>query len=114
VKNNHRVRDCIESYESGQFGQGVQDITGSMEVYFENADVYQAMLDNSEIAMTFHVIDSQSTGYDYTFDLPKMKIAGTTQDIGGNDTDIIQAVDWRAMFDQGLGYQMKITRTPIP
>jgi hypothetical protein len=110
VKNNHRVRDCVESYESGIFGQGAQDITGTMEIFFANETIFQTMLNNAAIALTWQIIDLQSGGITYTFTLPKVKIETTAQPITGNNTDIIQTVSWRALLDATSGYQMKITR----
>jgi hypothetical protein len=121
VKNNMRVRTCVESRESGQFGLGAQDITGTMEVYFTNEAIFNDMVNNTFFQVQWSIVDLPAAagggGYRYDFLLPKVKIAATRQDITGVDTDIFQTCDWRALYSPTLGpapgAQIQIGRTAL-
>lgn len=108
VSNNLRTRPVVGSKYSEVFGLGRCDVTGEIEVYFENADTYQAMLDHETIAIetTIGVV----TGEKYTISIPKAVLTGGRRGPRSNQSDVMLTIPFRAIYDSGIGGSLSIER----
>jgi hypothetical protein len=104
-----RARTVVDSLVSRAPGRGDLDITGSMDLYFSTAAMYNYYLANSALALTFTLTDN--VGYSYDIVLPRIKASDDNAgQISGKNTDIMETFTFRALFDSVTGTQMQITR----
>jgi hypothetical protein len=108
ISNNLRTRPVVGSKYSEVFGLGRCDVTGEMEVYFETADAYQAMLDHDTIAIeaTIGVV----TGEKYTITIPKAVLTGGRRGPRSNQSDVMLTIPFRAIYDSGIAGSIQIER----
>lgn len=108
IKNNLRTRPVVGSKFSEEFGSGLCDVTGTLEAYFENNTLYQAVLDHGGGALSFTV--GSVTNEKYTFLLPKIIFMNGEKRIGGNTDDVMVNIPFRAVYDETEACSLKITR----
>ena len=87
------------SVQTGQLG-----ITGNIASYFANDKMYRRFLDGDEFSLTYIVENESGDAYVFTF--PKITISTSGMNAGGNDQDLIENMQWTAIFDP-------ITKTSI-
>lgn len=107
--NNLRPQDAIGSLGHVGVPLGSIDLTGNMEIYFEDASMYAKYLNGTEFALDFTTTDGTSS---YAFSLPRLKFETGEVVAGGIDTDIILSTSFRAIRDAGTDSMIEITRTP--
>lgn len=108
VDNNLRSHDLADSLTTDDFGRGPMDITGTLELYFKTVAIYDQFIANGAIDFSFQIGDGFNT---YRFRLPKFKIADEDLPTPGVEQDIIQTINFRALFDPTLACMMRITRS---
>lgn len=64
---------------------------------------------NGSIAFSFNVA-APLTGLTYVFTMPKIKLPDVNQEIAGVDADIMQTIQFRALYDSVSGSHFQITR----
>ena len=108
ITNNLREQPKLGSLDNAGVGLGRFEVTGSLEAYFENADVYNLFLNNSEFALSF-VLGSE-TGSKYQFDLGSVKLTDANVVAGGNNQDVMSSVNFQGLYNAGDGGSLVITR----
>lgn len=99
MTNNLREQDALGSLDAIGLAPGRFEATGSMEVYFENGNMYDAFLNHDDLALAFTL--GSVTTKKYTITVPTLKLAGDPG-IGtpGNDEDVMANFDFTAIFDR--------------
>lgn len=92
--NGLRERPAVGSETTQEFGLGKIDVSGSLEVYFENADLYQRYLDFTDSDVSFQLQDDD--GNIYVFTLPEIKYDSGSTEIPGTEDDIFASLDFTA------------------
>jgi len=110
LHNNLRLHDHVESQASDDFGRGVMDLTGQMDCYFKSGALYDQFLTNGSTSFSFVIADPLS-GRTYTVLLPKIKLPDVNQEIAGVDADVMQTLQFRALYDSVTAAHLQITRT---
>lgn len=95
--NNLRERPAIGQKATQEFGTGTIDLTGSLELYFNDDSQYQTYLDNNRTDMNFRVEDDD--GNSYIFDFMEMKFEDGSVEISSQNEDIFTSVDFTAFRD---------------
>lgn len=97
IANNLRGRDAMG--EEGFFGVGVGSfkLTGSMEMYFRNNDLLEAVRNHTPVSVAFVVTDG--LGNSIAFNLPKVLFAKGAANIEGKDTDVMVPIEFEAILD---------------
>ena len=108
VNNNLRTRPVVGSVYSEEFGVGRCDVTGTMEVYFENNTLYQAVLDHSGGALSF--VTGLTANKKYAWSMPNLKFLDGQVPNGGNTDDVMVSIPFRALFDPGINASLQVTR----
>ena len=106
--NNLRQRQVVGSLDSAGLGEGRFEASGSINVYFEEGELYQAFLDHGEFALAFTL--GTEAGKRYKFELPRCKIMTMPITAGGNDQDVMANLTFQALVDATLGGTLRITR----
>lgn len=108
VNNNLMTASTVASLDYGDIGAGVFSVGGTMEVYFNNNDVYQAFLDATEFAVSMTL--GAVTAEKYTFDLPRVQFSSGEIVAGGQNSYIMAKMGFQALQDSVTGKTMSITR----
>jgi hypothetical protein len=108
LNNNLRVQGAIGQVEAAGIGYGRRNITGSLNAYFENLDLYNEAVANNDVGVAFNVSDGSNV---YNIVLPKCKFSTRQAFAGGNNQDILAALEFQAILDSTVGASIRIDRT---
>lgn len=110
VTNNLRQQPVIGSIFSKGVGAGRFVVTGEIEAYFENADLFETYLNDEYTDLSFRLGGLSALAYDFL--LPKIKLSGGEVVTGGNDQDVMGRFQFQAIYDATEGTTLQITRDP--
>ena len=112
LTNNLRGQEAIGTLGYVGIALGRLEITGDIELYFENSTEYQTFLDNDDFKLEFNLVDEDSNSYLFT--LPRARYEEGTILSGGLDQDLMVAGKWRAIYDPTTQCMIQIDRTIAP
>ena len=116
MATNLRKQFSVGSYYNRGVGQGRLDITGSLEIYFQDLEWYSAFLNNQYVALEMVFEDADGCGY--VVSLPKLFLNKDEVPVDGIDKDVMESVDFTANMDTSLSNTMIVwtryssTQTP--
>lgn len=108
IKNNIYQNDVVGQYDPYSHGKGRFEVSGSLNTYFENLDTYLAVLDHSDIGLSFTL--GSVTLQKYTVSIPKIKLMDGGPPVPGNGRGVMLEVPFQAYYDSGIAATMQITR----
>lgn len=111
ITNNLRRQDQLGSIDNIGLAPGRCEVSGSFEAYFENADLFDAYLNHTDLSLTFTL--GSTTLKKYTILLPTIKLSGDPGiGTGGNDEDVMATMNFTAIYDRltSEAASIKITR----
>jgi Phage tail tube protein len=108
VTNNMRGQKAIGVYGNAGVGFGELAITGSMDVYVENASYYNKWLAGTNTSLALGVADSAGNGYLFEMDKVQFKDGGLN--LGGRNDDIMLSLPFQAFYSASTGRGLRITR----
>lgn len=115
INGNIRNREVVDDYVTRQQGRGNIDITGSVQMYFANAAIYNYFISNAAFSLAFNTADGTGTGAkQYAWFLPVCKPPDDTVEVTGQNADFIETVSFRALYDPVIGAEIRITKTTLP
>lgn len=100
LNNNVRGISAIGTLGNVDLGVGSVEITGALNTYFENGDLYDKYLAGTESALSFKVEDVHATntyGNAYIFTFPRVKFQTDTVNVGGLNSDVMENMTWQAI-----------------
>ena len=112
LNNNLRAQEAIGVLGNVGIALGKLDITGNIELYFEDSVEYTKFLNNSAFAMSFKLLDA--AGNYYLFTLPKVKYEEGTITSGQLDQDLMVTGKWRALYDSTAGCMIQLDSNDAP
>ena len=95
-----------DSAPSLEYGRA--DVEGTMTAYFENADLINRFLNETETAIRVSVDDPTGANA-YIFDFPKVKINSADVGVDGPTSRMI-TMSFVALYDSTMGTNLQITR----
>ncbi|MEF3124655.1 phage tail tube protein [Rhizobium leguminosarum] len=108
INNNVYAVDAIGQYETYDFGFGLFDVSGSMTAIFENKDLFDAVINHSDLSLTFTI--GASSGNKYTFSVPKLKLTNGSPVGPGNGRAVVMEVPFTAIIDATAAATLVVTR----
>jgi len=111
LNNNLRGKKAIGTFGNAATGMGTCDVTGSMNVLFNDETLYDKYLAGTETALTFKCEDSSGNAYIFTFHAVKFE----TDDGGkatGLDADVVENIAWKAIRDVTYDCVIQIDKFP--
>lgn len=108
INNNITPIEVIGQYDTYDFTYGLFDVSGSFTAVFENKDLFDAVVNHSDLALSFTI--GASANNKYTFALPKIKAMNGSPVGPGNGRAVVMEVPFQAKFDATLGATMSVTR----
>ncbi|MGN6549758.1 MAG: phage tail tube protein [Pararhizobium sp.] len=108
VANNLRTRPVVGDLYSEAFGEGMCEVTGTIEAYFASNALYQKVLDHGSGALSFTV--GNAANKKYTFLFPKIIFGDGQVQKGGQTDDVIVSIPVQAVYDATEQASVKISR----
>jgi hypothetical protein len=110
VTNNIRQQPVVGQIGSKGVSAGRFVVTGEIEAYFENEELFEMYLDDVYSDLTFRLGGASALAYDFL--LPNLKFTNGEVVAGGNDQDVMARMQYQAIYDASEGSTLKITRDP--
>lgn len=107
VDNGMRPIEGLGSIGPMDYNSGRSNITGQIEIYFDDLIAYNALINNTAVSLVWTVSDGTNT---LTFDLPNIKFNSGAPNATGVDTDVVLTLPFTALFDATKS-AMRITRS---
>jgi len=111
VSNNLMNAPVLGSLDSGDIGAGQFNVSGSIELYFDNPDVYSAYLAATASSLTITL--GTVTTKKYTISLPKIKFSDAEIYAGSQNSYVMCSVPFQAIYDSVSECTMQITRAVV-
>jgi hypothetical protein len=110
IDRGYETRYCIGDNASKAYIAGMAKVTGSMTAYFENANLMNRFINETNTALQLEV----GVGSDLMrFLLPRVKFLSATNALSGNTGAKLVEISWEAQYDSLEGSNLTITR-PAP
>ncbi len=106
INNNLRRQPAVGVFGASGIGLGEFSVTGTLSTYFDNDEILQVILANSET--TLDLITQGGDGRSMVFDLPRIKFSGGAPDVPGKNQDVTIPGTYQAILDADLGYTMSV------
>lgn len=109
INNNLRGQEAIGNLGFVGIALGRLEITGNIEMYFENMTEYSNFLNNEDFKLEFTLQDA--AGNSYKFTLPRIKYEESSITSGGLDQDLMVSGSWRALYDSVTTSMIEVVKT---
>jgi len=112
LNNNVRGLAAIGTLGNVDLGVGTVEVTGTLNTYFENGDLYDKYLAGTETALSFKVEDgsTDNEGNAYIFTFHRVKFQSDTVNVGGLNSDVMENLTWQAIRDATYGCTIQIDK----
>ena len=108
VNNNLQGAGIVGSVDYANIGAGSFNVSGSLELYYENLDMYAAFLASTELALSLTL--GKTSGSKYTIEIPRLKLSSCNIVAEGQNSYVMCSSEFQGLKDSSLGATMKITR----
>lgn len=88
-------------------GYGRQNITGTLNAYFENTTLYAKFLNHTATGLAFSFTDG-TAGNGMRITLPRVYFTQSNPNIAGVDQDVMEQLQWTAIADSLGTYQIQV------
>lgn len=109
LDNALRNQSAIGSKFPIGIGYGRVTISGTVSAYFENMDLYDEMLNHTNVSMSFKFVDAEGNGMHLEF--PRVKFAASAPSAPGIDQDVMEDLEWQAIVDSTGTFMMRVDLT---
>ncbi len=108
IANNLRGQKAVATYGNSGVGVGELAVSGSMDVYFQDATYYNKWLQGTVTSLAFGMADELGNGYLVELDKVKFKDGG----LGGlsKDQDVMLTLPFDAFYNASTARGIRITR----
>lgn len=119
LNNNNRAIECIGTLGPKETVLGRAEIQSQFSVLFNDSDLLQTLIDQSETSLQFQTEDSNPAGSPadpnfYNWLMPRVKFTADPIVAGGTNQDVVNAVTAEALMDQSSFTELQVSRTPRP
>lgn len=108
LTNNLRNRLAISRDSTLEHGKGRSEPDGTMEVYFETAELYNIFFNHGRAALHLPIVDPD--GNHISIHLPHLKFPTGAPAIEGVNTDLMLPLEFNALRDETLEYVIQVDR----
>lgn len=110
VNNNLRTSNQVGSPYAYAIGYGFQDVTGTIEVYFEDATMYDQLINHTATELSWRMTDAY--GHDYQITLPSVLFTEGYPQAGGGNDDVILPLSFQAVRNAAYDCQIQVDAIP--
>lgn len=109
--NNLRAQDAIGTLGLVSVASGSIDLTGTVEIYFADATLYNKFINNTSSSLSFRMNDASLNGYVVT--IPNIEYSDATIVAGGLNQDMIVSMTYTGLRDTASGNTIVIDRVGV-
>lgn len=95
--NSLRAQEAVCELGAIGIGSGTVALTGTLEVYFANGDLFDKFQNNTNISFILSTLDDAGNGYIIT--IPKANLSSLKTQAGGKDQDMILSIEFTGLRD---------------
>jgi hypothetical protein len=110
LSNSLRTLAVINSIDPIEVNAGRQRITGTMDMYFQDATAFAKFRNQTETAIIAKIGGAASKNYNLNF--PRVKFTKASIVAGGGDQDMMVSFEWTALRHAASSTLLEVTRTP--
>jgi len=108
ITNNLRRQNAVGVFGAAGIGVGEVGVTGNLRTYFDNKEILDQILNNTETSLDLSIIDND--GQAMLFDMPRIKFSGGAPDVPGKNQDVTIPATYQAILDPDFGYTISVQR----
>jgi hypothetical protein len=108
ANNNLRDQQAVGNKFPIGIGAGRIELTGSVEAYFANDDMWTQFINHETASLSWFVQDVDSHHYEFT--IPAVVFSTDTENPAGGNQDIMETMDWTAKRDAVTECMLQIDR----
>ena len=108
VTNKMYAQNYCGSLDARALGTGRFEVTGDLEIYFENSELFDIFLAGQSADLSFKLGGASSKNY--LFEIDNLKFATAEIISGGNDEAVMGKFTFQGLYD-GIDNTLRITRT---
>lgn len=108
ANNNLRDQQAVGNKFPIGIGAGRIELTGSVEAYFANDDMWNQFINHETASLSWFVQDVD--GHHYEFTVPAAVFTTDTENPAGGNQDIMETMDWTAKRDAVTECMLQIDR----
>ena len=108
IANNVRGQEAVGTLGFIGVVGGRCEISGSLELYFENSSLYDKFVAATAFQLTFMVADG--AGNRYIVNIPRAKMTSAEIVAGGSDEDIFVSAEFDAILNTAGTYMIQVSR----
>lgn len=108
ITNKLMAANVIGSLENADIGAGQFEVTGNMEIYYEDKSIYEAFLNETEISLSLTM--GKTTGNKYTIEFPRIKISAANVTAPQQDQYVMLPLSFQALQDPTEDATIIVTR----
>lgn len=97
INANLRPQKAIGTLGNIGIALGKFEVSGSIELYFENNTMYTKYINGTEFSFSFRLQGAQ--GHSYIVTIPRAKYESGSVVAGGLDQDVMLSASWRGIYD---------------
>lgn len=109
VTNNLRGQKAVGVFGNAGVGLGQLAITGSLDIYVENANYYNKWLAGTKTNLALGMADAAGNGYLVELDKVQFKDGGLN--LGGRNDDTMLSLPFEAFYDPTTNRGIRLTRS---
>lgn len=110
IENNLRIQSQIGALAAYGIGSGFMDITGSIEVYFEDSTMFDQLINHTATELSFQMRDDR--GNIYVITLPQVLFTEGYPMAGGGNDDVMLPLSYQAIRSAQYNCQIQIDLLP--
>lgn len=108
-ENNSERATCIGTLGASDINDFTFDVTGSLEIYFEDLTQYTTFKNSTSFALALSLIDNDTNQIDISF--PRCKYESMTVPVSGRNQYIMLPATYRALYSSSDGHTAELTFT---
>lgn len=116
LNNNNRAIECIGTLGPKELALGRAEVTSTFSVLFNDSDLLETMLNQTETSLEFQTVDTAAVGSppvnnSYIWTVPRVKFSANPVVAGGTNQDVVNAVTAEGLLDSISGTSLQVTRS---
>lgn len=108
IEGNLRNQQAVGSKFPVGIAAGRLNLTGTIEAYFADGEMYDRFLNHETVSLAFPIIDLDKNTYYFT--IPAFKVSSDPVAPGGLDQDVMESMEFTAFRDPATECMVQIDR----
>lgn len=108
IDGNLRNQQAVGSKFPVGIAAGRLNLTGTIEAYFADGEMYDRFIEHQTVSLAFPIIDQDKNTYYFT--IPAFKVSSDPIAPGGLDQDVMESMEFTAFRDSATSCMIQIDR----